>query len=120
MAGHVALDGDDRRRHGCSGSARVPAAEFSFLLGLPTLGAACAHDLVADFRRAAETGGPSMLAQLGTGPVLLGIVVATLSAALAVRWLVATLNRHGLAPFGWYRLAVSALFAALLLAGVIE
>ena len=98
----------------------VPAAEFSFLLGLPTLGAACAHDLVGDFRRAALTGGGTMLEQLGTGPVLLGAAVATVSAALAVRWLVATLNRHGLAPFGWYRLVVSALFAALLLAGVIE
>jgi undecaprenyl-diphosphatase len=95
------------------------AAEFSFLLGLPTLGAACAHDVVADFRQAAATGGATMLEQLGIGPVLLGIAVATLSAALAVRWLVAMLTRNGLAPFGWYRLGVAALFAALLLAGVI-
>lgn len=97
----------------------VPAAEFSFLLGLPTLGAACAHDLLADFRQARVAGGPMMLEQLGAGSVVLGIVVATLSAALAVRWLVGMLNRHGLEPFGWYRLFVSALFALLLLLGVI-
>ena len=93
----------------------VAAAEFSFLLGLPTLGAACAHDFVDNLRHAAATGGPSMLQQLGPGPVLLGIAVATVSAALAVRWLVGMLNRHGLAPFGWYRLAVAAAFTAFLL-----
>jgi undecaprenyl-diphosphatase len=93
----------------------APAAEFSFLLGLPTLGAACAHDLLGDLRH----GGP-LLRQLGVGPVVLGIVVATVSAALAVRWLVATLNRRGLEPFGWYRLIVAALFAGLLLAGIIR
>jgi undecaprenyl-diphosphatase len=93
----------------------APAAEFSFLLGLPTLGAACAHDLLGDLRN-----GGHLLGSLGVGPVVLGVVVATVSAAFAVRWLVATLNRHGLEPFGWYRLVVSALFAALLLAGIIR
>ena len=97
----------------------VPAAEFSFLLGLPTLGAACAHDLLADVRQAATTGGPSTLARLGTGSVLLGIGVAAISAALAVRWLVGMLNRHGLEPFGWYRLGLSAVIALLLVLGVI-
>ena len=93
----------------------VAAAEFSFLLGLPTLGAACAHDFVDNLRHAAATGGPSMLQQLGAGPVLLGMVVAAVSAALAVRWLVSMLNHHGLAPFGWYRLVVAGGFAAFLL-----
>ena len=93
----------------------APAAEFSFLLGLPTLGAACAHDLVGDLQN-----GGHLLGQHGVGPVVLGIVVATVSAAFAVRWLVAMLNRRGLEPFGWYRLFVSALFAALLLAGIIR
>ena len=60
-----------------------------------------------------------MLERLGPGAVLLGIAVAAISAALAVRWLVATLNRVGLEPFGWYRLGVSALFALLLVLGVI-
>jgi undecaprenyl-diphosphatase len=91
------------------------AAEFSFLLGLPTLGAACAHDLLWEFRH----GGPSTYQQLGDGPMLLGVAVATVSAALAVRWLVGFLTRHGLAPFGWYRLGLSAVFAVLILSDVI-
>jgi undecaprenyl-diphosphatase len=88
------------------------AAEFSFLLGVLTLGAACLHD--------AASGGAAMVAQLGPGAMALGFAVATVSAALAVRWLVSFLTRHGLAPFGWYRLALSAVLAALIASGVVH
>jgi undecaprenyl-diphosphatase len=92
----------------------MAAAEFSFLLGLPTLGAACLHDVVGELRHGGDA---SMFHQLGPGPVGLGIAVATMSAAVTVRWLVRFLNRHGIGPFGWYRLAAAAVFAALLLSG---
>jgi undecaprenyl-diphosphatase len=94
----------------------VAAAEFSFLLGLPTLGAACLHDLAGNLRHA----GPSMFQQLGAGPVMLGVAVATVSAVLAVRWLVSFLTRHGLAPFGWYRVALSAVLAVLVVLRVVH
>ena len=94
----------------------VAAAEFSFLLGLPTLGAACLHDLVGNLRH----GGPSMFQQLGAGSVVLGVAVATVSAVLAVRWLVSFLTRHGLAPFGWYRVALSAVLAVLVYLGAVQ
>jgi undecaprenyl-diphosphatase len=90
----------------------VAAAEFSFLLGLPTLGAACVHDLAH--------GGPSMFHQLGAAPLVLGVAVATVSAVLAVRWLVSFLTRHGLAPFGWYRLVLSAVLAVLVVVGAVR
>jgi undecaprenyl-diphosphatase len=83
------------------------AAEFSFLLGLITLTAAAAYKLLKD--------GRNMLAVLDPLPVLLGCVVAFVSAALAVSWLVSFLSRRGLAPFAWYRLALAVVFALFLL-----
>lgn len=76
------------------------SAEFSFLLGLITLGAASGYTLLKD--------GPQMLQALPAGPVLIGCIVAFISAALAVKWLVGYLSRHGLGIFAWYRLLLAA------------
>ncbi len=94
------------------------AAEFSFLLGLPTLGGAMCLTLFKDYL-ATRDGEASLFAQLGVSPVLIGIAVATVSAAIAVRWLVSFLNTHGLAPFGWYRIVFGLVLVGLILTGVI-
>jgi undecaprenyl-diphosphatase len=95
------------------GMAPGESAEFSFLLALPTLGGACVFKIAKDL---AGSGAP-VLPQLGIVPMVVGIAVATVTAALAVRWLVHYLNRHGLAVFGWYRLALSGAYVALLVGG---
>jgi undecaprenyl-diphosphatase len=96
------------------------AAEFSFLLGLPTLGGACVYKLAKNLVASAQAGTPNLFEQLGPASVAIGVVVAALSAALAVRWLVGFLQRHGLAPFGWYRMALALALGALLFAEVIR
>lgn len=96
------------------------AAEFSFLLGLPTLGAACLYKLAKNVMHARETNTPNLIEQLGAVNVALGILVATISAALAVRWLVGFLTKHGLGAFGWYRLALTAALGALMALGVVS
>lgn len=83
------------------------AAEFSFLLGFVTLSAATIYK--------SYESGAAMIAVFGWPHVLLGAVVATLSAAIAVRFLVSYLTRHGLAVFAWYRLAMAAVLSALYL-----
>ena len=89
------------------------AAEFSFLLALPTLGGATIFKVGKDVL----VGGSSSMAQLGLLPMAVGIIMATVAAALAVKWLVHYLNQHGLALFGWYRLGLSAVFVVLLSGG---
>ena len=87
-----------------AGLSPAHAAEFSFLLGLITLSAASAYKFLTD--------GSEMLAALNIGPVLVGCIVAFISAALAVKWLVGYLSKHGLALFAWYRIALAiAIFA---------
>ena len=96
------------------------AAEFSFLLGLPTLGAASLYSLLDNLIEAQATGGPTLFTALGPNAVVLGLVVATVSAALAVHWLVGFLTRHGLGAFGWYRIALALVLGGLLFAGGLE
>lgn len=92
------------------------AAEFSFLLALPTLGGACVYKGLGNFLG----DGPNMFEVLGTTELIVGILVATIAAAFAVKWLVSYLSRHDLAIFGWYRLVLSAVFAVLILRGVLN
>ncbi|MEM9560047.1 MAG: undecaprenyl-diphosphate phosphatase [Planctomycetota bacterium] len=96
------------------------AAEFSFLLGLPTLGGACVYSLYKNLSESAEAGEPNMFEVLGWGPILVGTAVATVSAAFAVKWLVGFLNKHGLAAFGVYRLVLCVVLGGLILGGLIE
>ena len=76
------------------------ATEYSFLLALPTLGAACVFDGVRS--------GSAFVHQVGVVSILIGFVAAAVVAAWVIRWLIPFVSRHGLTPFGWYRLAVAA------------
>jgi undecaprenyl-diphosphatase len=75
------------------------AVEFSFLLGLVTLSASTLLDAVKY--------GPAILDLYGWLAPAIGMGVAALSAALAVKWMVAYLHRHPLAVFGYYRILLA-------------
>jgi len=96
------------------------AAEFSFLLGLPTLGGACVYKLLQNLRDSARDGTPNLFESLGFTAVIVGFVVAAIAAAFAVRWLVSFLSRHGLGPFGWYRIALCIVLAAWIASGTLQ
>jgi undecaprenyl-diphosphatase len=78
------------------------AAEFSFLLAIPTLGAATLFDLMNNGRMLLEAPG-GMLA-LGLG-LSVSFAVALLVIAAFLRYL----KRFGLAPFGVYRIVLGAI-----------
>ena len=90
----------------------LPAAvEFSFLLGVLTLGAATAYDTLKHGQQMLETFTPQAL--------IVGLIFAFLSAIVAIKWMVAYLNRHGLAIFGYYRVILALVVATMLMTGTI-
>jgi undecaprenyl-diphosphatase len=94
------------------GLSMAAAVEFAFLLGVLTLTAATAYTVV-------KSGG-SMLTEYGWPSLLTGFLAAWMSAALAVKWMVAWLNKHGLTLFAWWRFAAAAIATALLLLGYLK
>lgn len=82
-----------------AGLGPAKAAEFSFLVGLPTLAGAALLKGVKS--------GPAMIAVFGWSNVLLGTAVAAVSAFLAVKFLVHIISRYGLAFFAYYRLTLA-------------
>jgi undecaprenyl-diphosphatase len=78
----------------------VAAAEFSFLLALPTLGAATLYAGYKDWSGLVDHVGPAAM--------IIGLVVSGVVAAVAVKGFVKWLGGHGLMPFGVYRLALAA------------
>jgi len=93
------------------GLSAVAAVEFSFLLGLVTLSAATLFEAVQN--------GSEIIHVFGWINPLIGFAVACVSAVVAVKWMVGYLNRHGLAIFGYYRIALGVIIAGLLLIGSI-
>lgn len=90
----------------------VAAVEFSFLLGLITLTAATFYDSVKH--------GKEMLASFGPLVLLAGLVAAWVSATIAVKWMVAFIQRRGFVVFGYYRVLLAFVVGTLILTGVLS
>jgi undecaprenyl-diphosphatase len=95
------------------------AAEFSFLLGLPTLGGACIWKLQSNIVESQKQNLPNMFEVFGASTFIVGLAVATVSAVIAVRWLVGFLNKNGLEAFGWYRIVLAVVLGGLIWAGLV-
>lgn len=81
------------------GTDKRSAAEFSFYLAMPTMAGAFAYDL---YKNWAQLSGADLTA------IAVGFVVAFITAVIVVRGALAFITRHGLAPFGWWRIIVGA------------
>jgi len=93
------------------GATLAAAVEFSFLLGLMTLGAATLYETAKN--------GSEVIDAYGWVDPLVGMVAAFVAAVVAVRWMVAWLQTRSLAVFGWERLAAAAVTVVLLATSVI-
>ncbi len=78
---------------------RKTAADFSFFLAVPTLAGATALQL---FKHKDQVQ-PAMI-----GNILIGAAVSFVVAVVVVKLFVAFVQRHGFAPFGWYRIIAGA------------
>jgi len=94
------------------GTTLAAAVEFSFLLGLMTLGAATIYESAKN--------GSTVIDAYGVASPLVGVVVAFVAAAAAIRWMVTWLQTRSLAIFGWERIVVAAITVALMVGGVIS
>ena len=81
------------------GMSAALAAELSFLIALPTLGAATLYEGWKD-RHA--------LATVGAAPLAVGMIVSFLVAFVVIGGFLRYLGRRGLAPFGIYRILLAA------------
>ena len=79
------------------GLARPQAAEFAFLLGIPTLLAAGAVQALGEIRN--PSGVP-----MDWSLILLAGVAAAVTAFIVVKWLLRFVQTHTFVVFGWYRI----------------
>lgn len=77
----------------------MAAAEFSFLLALPTLGAATLYSGYMHWQ--------ALESSAGMLPLVVGLAVSWLTAIISVKALVKWLTRHGLIPFGVFRILLA-------------
>jgi undecaprenyl-diphosphatase len=87
------------------GVARPTAAEFSFMLAIPTMFAATVYSLYREW---------SALTWDGAGLIAIGFASAFVVAFAVVRLVLAFIARIGFAPFGYYRIALGLLMLAIL------
>lgn len=87
------------------------ALEFSFLLAVPTITGALVYTLIFD-------GGATYINE-NAGLILAGNLSSFLFGALAIKSLLSVVQKHGLAPFGWYRIVLGSILAVLLFTNTI-
>lgn len=83
-----------------SGLSTATAAEFSFLLALPTLGAATVYEALKSWRE--------LMASVSIPSLATGLVVSFFTAWAVIAAFLRYLAGSGLAPFGLYRIALGA------------
>jgi undecaprenyl-diphosphatase len=86
-------------------TSRPAAAEFSFLVGIPTMFAATAYEAL-DLYQSGQLGDENWT-ELGVG-----FVVSAIVAFIAVKWLLRYVQTHSFNPFGWYRIGLGLLLVA--------
>jgi len=89
---------------------RALAAEFAFLVGIPTMLAAGGYEILKALRHPAADAAPE-----NWSLVALGFVSSAIVSFIAVKWLLRYIQTHTFVVFGWYRIALGLLVLLLAL-----
>jgi len=92
------------------GLSRPLAAEFAFLVGIPTMLAAGAYEIYKALSHPLPDSPPENWPM-----VALGFAVSAVVSFIAVKWLLRYIQTHTFVLFGWYRIALGALVLLLML-----
>jgi undecaprenyl-diphosphatase len=96
-----------------AGLSTPTAAEFSFLLSVPTLGAATLYEL---YKARHDLGAAGAAGQsVGVPQLVVGLAVSFVVAWLVIAAFLRYLSRRGLEPFGYYRIALGVVVLAFML-----
>ncbi|HID79327.1 MAG TPA: undecaprenyl-diphosphate phosphatase [Aquifex aeolicus] len=93
------------------GMNRTSAAEFSFLLAIPTMFAAVGYDL---FKQRSE------LSLENWQLLAVGFISAFVSAYIVVKWFLNFIKKHSFVSFGIYRILAGMVFLVLTLLGIVQ
>jgi undecaprenyl-diphosphatase len=83
-----------------AGMNRKAAADFSFLLAIPVLGAATAYELLKEWQL--------LLNEIGVVAIVIGLIAAFLSGLASISVFLKIIGKFGLVPFGIYRIVLAA------------
>ena len=81
------------------GLKRVPAIEFTFLLGVPTLLAAGAYKVLQELNSSEGI-------NEDWGQLALATLISAVTAFISVKWLLRYIESNTFVAFGWYRIAI--------------
>ena len=79
------------------GASKRAAAEFSFFLAMPTMIGAFSYDLLKSYKTLTFDDGAA---------IVVGFVVALITALVVVKKLLDFISTHGFRPFAWWRIVV--------------
>ncbi|NTW32004.1 MAG: undecaprenyl-diphosphate phosphatase [Bacteroidetes bacterium] len=88
---------------------RKNAAEFSFLLAVPTIIAASGYKLIKSY---------SLISSSNINIIIIGNIVAFIIAFIAIKTFIGYIQKHGFKIFGYYRIILGIIILVLLACGV--
>lgn len=83
------------------GVKRTSAVEFSFLLAIPTMGAATGLDLIKSH---------SQFASSDIAPLLVGFIGSFIVALVVIKYFIKYIKKHDFVPFGIYRVIIAIIY----------